>query len=69
MGYKKRTILEILAQLGTWFSITNTDKIKMLTYFDSPWSDTPDAQVKTFATQLDERQPLIFRLRSDDIKR
>ena len=53
MGYNKRTILEMLAQLGTWFTITNTKKIKMRTYFESPWSDTPNAHIKTFATQLD----------------
>ena len=69
MGYNKQTILEMLAQMGTWFKITNTDNIKIRTYFESPWSDTPNAQVKTFATQLDERQPLIFRLHSDNIKR
>ena len=28
----------------------------MRTYSESPWSDTPNAQVKTFVTQLDERQ-------------
>ena len=46
MGYNKRTILEMLAQLGTWFTITNTKKIKMRTYFESPWSDTPNAHIK-----------------------
>ena len=45
----------MLAQLGTWFTITNAEKIKMRTYFESPWSDTPNAYVKTFATQLYER--------------
>ena len=28
----------------------------MRTYFDPPWSDTPNTHVKTFATQLNERQ-------------
>ena len=56
MGYNKRTILEIFAQLGMWFTITNTEKIKMRTYFESPWSNTPNNHVKTFATQLNERQ-------------
>ena len=42
--------------MGTWFKITNTDNIKIRTYFESPWSDTPNAHGKTFETQLDERQ-------------
>ena len=46
----------MLAQLGMWFTITNTENIKMKTYFESPWSDTPNVHVKTFARQLDERQ-------------
>ena len=50
MGYNKRTILEMLSQLGTWFTITNTEKIKMRTYFDPPRSKIPNAHVKTFAT-------------------
>ena len=29
MGYNKRTIPEMLAQLGTWLTITNTENIKM----------------------------------------
>ena len=45
----------MLAQLGMWFTITNTENIKMLTYFESPWSDTPNVHVKTFSTQLNER--------------
>ena len=53
MGYNKRTILKMLAQLGTWFTVMNTEKIKMQTYFEPPWSDTPNAHIKTFATQLD----------------
>ena len=56
MGYNKRTILEMLAQLGTWFTIMNTDKIKMRTYFEPPWSDNPNAHVKKMSTQLDDRQ-------------
>ena len=28
----------------------------MQTYFEYPWSDIPNAHVKTFATQLNERQ-------------
>ena len=56
MGYNKRTILEMLAQLGTCFTITNTEDIKMRNYFEPPWSNTPNAHVKTFATQIDERQ-------------
>ena len=56
MGYNKPTILEILAQMGTWFKITNTDNIKIRTYFDSHWSDTPNTHGNTFATQLDDRQ-------------
>ena len=56
MGYNKRTILEMFAQLGTWFTITNTKNVKMRTYFESPWYDTPNSHVKTFATHLDERQ-------------
>ena len=55
MGYNKRSILEMIAQLGTWFTITNTENMKMRTYFESPWSDTPNSHVKTFATQLDKR--------------
>ena len=56
MGYNKRTILEMLAQLGTWFTITNTEKVNMQTYFEPPWSNTPNTHVRTFASQLDERQ-------------
>ena len=56
MGYNKRTILEILAQLVTWFTITNMEKINMRTYFESPWSNTPNVHVKKIATQLDKRQ-------------
>ena len=56
MGYNKQTILEMLTQMGTGFKITNTDKIKMRTYFESPWSDTSNAHIKTCATQLDDRQ-------------
>ena len=56
MGYNKRTILEMLAQLGTWFTIMNTEKIKMRTYFESPWSDTPNDHVKTSATHINKRQ-------------
>ena len=55
MGYHKQTILEMLAQLGKWFTITNTEKIKMSTYFESPWSDTTNTHVKTFATHIEER--------------
>ena len=28
----------------------------MRTYFESPWSDTSNAHIKTCATQLDDRQ-------------
>ena len=56
MGYNKQTILEMLAQMGTWFKITNTDNIKIRTYFESPWSDTPNTHGNTFETQLDDRQ-------------
>ena len=28
----------------------------MRTYFETPWSDTPNSHVKTFATQLDKRK-------------
>ena len=56
MGYNKRTILEMLAQLVTWFMITNAKKIKMRTYLKSPLSNTPNAHVKKFATQINERQ-------------
>ena len=56
MGYNKRTILEVLAQLGTCFTITNTEKIEMMTYFKSPWSNAPNAHVKTFDMQIDKRQ-------------
>ena len=31
MGYNKRTILEMIAQLGRWFTITNTEKINTRT--------------------------------------
>ena len=55
MGYNKRTILEILAQLGTWFTITNTEKTKMRNYFEASWSDTTNSHVTMFATQLDGR--------------
>ena len=43
MGYNKRTIPEMLAQLGTWFTITNTEKIKMRTTSSStgPTPPTP----------------------------
>ena len=41
IGYNKRTILEMLAQLVTWFTITNMENIKMRTYYKYPWSDTP----------------------------
>ena len=46
----------MLAQLGTWFTITNMEKIKMRTYFESPWSDTPNSHIKTFTTQINESQ-------------
>ena len=41
IGYNKQIILETLDQLGMWFTITNTEKIKMRTYFESPRYDTP----------------------------
>ena len=56
MGYNKRTILEMLAQLRMWFTVTNKENIKMRTYFDYPWYDTPNAHFKTFATQINKRQ-------------
>ena len=46
----------MLAQLGTWITITNTEKIEVRTYFESLWSNTPNAHVKTITNQLDERQ-------------
>ena len=46
----------MLAQLRMCFTVANTEKIKMRTYFDYPWSDTPNAHFKTFATQINKRQ-------------
>ena len=46
----------MLAQLGTWFTIRNTENLKLWSYSESPWSNTPNNHVKMFATELDERQ-------------
>ena len=46
----------MLSQLSTWFFISNTENLNMKAYFNAPWSNTPKANVPTFATQLDKWQ-------------
>ena len=56
IGYNGVTILDFFTQLQTWYVISNRDKLKMMEYFHTPWTETPDAHTSTYAAQLDKRQ-------------
>ena len=56
LGYKNQTIKTMVTQLSTWYDITTKEKLAMKTHFLTPWSDTPEAHITTFARQLDRRQ-------------
>ena len=46
----------MLDHLQAWFVITNAEKIAINTAFLTPWADTPNAHITTFARQLDRCQ-------------
>ena len=42
----------MITHLQTWFIITNKEKLDMKALFYSPWSETPNTHITTFARQL-----------------
>ena len=56
VGYKNKNIKTIVEQLQTWYVITTKENISFKAHFLDPWSDTPEAHIKTFVHQLYRRQ-------------
>ena len=56
ISYNNQTIKSMLLQLRTWFVITNSEKVAIKAHFHTPWSNTPNSHITTFARQLDRHQ-------------
>ena len=52
VSYNNQTIKTILLQLRTWKVITNGEKVSIKAHFHTPWSDTPNSHITTFARQI-----------------
>ena len=64
-GYAGNTTLNLLAHVGTWLVITNTERIDTMVIFYAPWSDSPNQHIKPYARQLDRRQRDCTTLQAD----
>ena len=46
----------MVTHICTWYAITTKEKLAIKTHFLAPCSETPEANVTTFAQQLDRHQ-------------
>ena len=46
----------MVTHICTWYAITTKEKLAIKTHFLAPCSETPEANVSTFAQQLDRHQ-------------
>uniref|UniRef100_A0A7S4K100 Uncharacterized protein n=1 Tax=Odontella aurita TaxID=265563 RepID=A0A7S4K100_9STRA len=56
LWHRGLTLFRLLEHLRTWYKVLHHEKVATKSRFMAPWSKTPEAHVKTFGTQLDERQ-------------
>ena len=56
IGYKNQMITTMITHLQTWFVIANKEKLDTKVLFYTPWSDTPNTHITTFARKLNQRQ-------------
>ena len=56
VGLKKQAIKTMATHICTWYVITTKEKLVIKTHFLAPCSETPEANVTTFAQQLDRHQ-------------
>ena len=71
VGFAGVTIYAMIKHLRTWYKITNAQKLEIKARFETPWTETPEAHVSTYARQLDRRQAECLELEvaiSDDDK-